>query len=59
MINVKSKQAEGYKPTLYGGLDNPDDTITLLSKNPIYSKWYVTRVQFPLKLNGNWVLLII
>jgi len=38
-INVPSKQAEGYKPTLYGGLDNPEDSDKHSSvKNPIYAK---------------------
>jgi len=38
-INVASKQAKGYKPTLYGGLDNPEDSDKHSSiKNPIYAK---------------------
>jgi hypothetical protein len=38
-INVPSKQAKGYKPTLYGGLDNPEDSDKHSSvNNPIYAK---------------------
>jgi len=38
-INTKSRQAKGYKPTLYGRLSNPDDSDKHSSvKNPIYAK---------------------
>jgi len=38
-INTKSKQAENFKPTLYGRLDNPDDSDKHSSvKNPIYGQ---------------------
>jgi hypothetical protein len=38
-INIPAKQAEGYKPTFYGRLHNPDDSDKHSSvKNPIYSK---------------------
>jgi nitrate reductase cytochrome c-type subunit len=38
-INTKARQAAGYKPTLYGRLDNPDDSDKHSSvKNPIYAK---------------------
>ena len=38
-INTKAKQAENYKPTLYGRLDNPDDSDKHSSvKNPVYGK---------------------
>jgi len=38
-INVKSKQANNYKPTLYGRLNNPEDSDKHSSvKNPIYGK---------------------
>jgi nitrate reductase cytochrome c-type subunit len=38
-INTKSRQAEGYKPTLYGRLINPDESDKHSSvKNPIYAK---------------------
>ena len=38
-INTKSRQAEGYKPTFYGRLDNPDESDKHSSvKNPIYAK---------------------
>ncbi len=38
-INTKARQAEGYKPTLYGRLDNPDDSDKHSSiKNPVYGK---------------------
>ncbi len=38
-INTKARQAEGYKPTLYGRLDKPDDSDKHSSvKNPIYTK---------------------
>jgi len=38
-INVKAKQAENYKPTLYGRLDKPDDNDKHSSvKNPIYGQ---------------------
>ena len=38
-INIKARQAKGYKPTLYGRLDRPDDSDKHSSiKNPIYGK---------------------
>jgi len=38
-INIKSRQADGYKPTLYGRLDNPDKSDKHSSvKNPVYAK---------------------
>ncbi|MEA3491886.1 MAG: multiheme c-type cytochrome [Campylobacterota bacterium] len=38
-INTKARQAEGYKPTIYGRLDNPDDNDKHSStNNPIYGK---------------------
>ncbi len=38
-INTKSRQAKGYKPTLYGRLDNPDDSDKHSSTaNPVYAK---------------------
>jgi hypothetical protein len=38
-LNIKAKQAKGYKPTLYGGLENPEDSDKHSSlKNPIYAK---------------------
>jgi hypothetical protein len=38
-INTKARQAENYKPTLYGRLINPDDSDKHSSaKNPIYAK---------------------
>ena len=38
-INTKAKQAKGYKPTLYGRLDNPDDSDKHSSvANPVYGK---------------------
>jgi len=38
-INTKARQADGYKPTLYGRLDNPDDNDKHSSvKNPVYAK---------------------
>ena len=39
-INVKAKQAKGYKPTLYGRLTNPDegDQHSSTSTNPLYAK---------------------
>ena len=38
-INTKARQAEGYKPTLYGRLDNPDESDKHSSvKNPVYTK---------------------
>jgi len=38
-INVKARQAENYKPTLYGRLDNPDESDKHSSvKNPVYAK---------------------
>ncbi len=38
-VNVKSRQADGYKPTLYGRLVNPDESDKHSSvNNPIYGK---------------------
>ena len=38
-INIKSRQAEGYKPTFYGRLDNPDSSDKHSSvANPLYAK---------------------
>jgi len=38
-INIKARQAEIFKPTLYGRLDRPDDSDKhSSSKNPVYGK---------------------
>jgi len=38
-INTKSRQTDGYKPTLYGRLQNPDDCDKHSSvSNPVYAK---------------------
>ena len=38
-INIKARQAKNFKPTLYGRLNNPDDSDKhSSSKNPIYGK---------------------
>ncbi len=38
-INTKSRQAKGYKPTLYGRLHNPDESDKHSSvQNPVYAK---------------------
>ena len=38
-INVRAKQAEGYKPNMYGTLENPDDSDKhAMLNNPIYDK---------------------
>ena len=38
-INTKAKQAENYKPTLYGRLQNPDDSDKHSSvNNPVYAQ---------------------
>jgi len=38
-LNLKARQAKGYKPSLYGGLNNPDDSDKHSSlSNPIYNK---------------------
>jgi hypothetical protein len=38
-INIKARQAKGYKPTLYGRLHNPDDSDKHSSaSNPVYAK---------------------
>ncbi len=38
-INIKAKQAEHYKPTLYGRLNNPDESDKHSSaSNPVYAK---------------------
>ncbi len=38
-VNIKSRQAEGYKPTLYGRLHDPDDSDKHSSiTNPVYAK---------------------
>ncbi|MCF6206455.1 MAG: cytochrome c family protein [Sulfurovum sp.] len=52
-INTKSRQAEGYKPTLYGRLDNPDENDKHSSvTNPIYAKVVCTGCHAH-KLNEN------
>ncbi len=52
-INTKSRQAEGYKPTLYGRLDNPDENDKHSSvKNPVYAKVVCTGCHAH-KLNEN------
>ncbi|BDY13644.1 multiheme c-type cytochrome [Hydrogenimonas cancrithermarum] len=39
-INTLARQAAGYKPTLYGSLDNPDDSDKHgMVKSPIYDKY--------------------
>ncbi|HIP18991.1 MAG TPA: hypothetical protein EYG78_06620 [Sulfurovum sp.] len=38
-INTKARQAKGYKPTLYGRLDNPDESDKHSSvSNPVYAQ---------------------
>ncbi|OQX76664.1 MAG: hypothetical protein B6D54_03455 [Epsilonproteobacteria bacterium 4484_65] len=38
-VNIKSRQADGYKPTLYGRLTHPDDSDKHSSvNNPVYAK---------------------
>ena len=38
-VNIKARQAKHYKPTLYGRLDNPDDSDKhSSSSNPVYGK---------------------
>ncbi|MBD3840180.1 MAG: hypothetical protein IE878_07370, partial [Epsilonproteobacteria bacterium] len=38
-LNIKARQAENFKPTLYGRLDNPDESDKhSSSKNPIYGQ---------------------
>jgi cytochrome c1 len=38
-VNTKARQAKNYKPTLYGRLDNPDDSDKHSSaSNPVYAK---------------------
>ena len=38
-INIKARQAKNFKPTLYGRLDNPDESDKhSSSKNPVYGK---------------------
>ena len=52
-INTKAKQAKGYKPTLYGRLDNPDDSDKHSSvSNPVYAKKVCTGCHSH-KLNDN------
>ena len=52
-INVKAKQAENYKPSLYGRLENPDHNDKHSSvKNPIYAKKVCTGCH-SYKLNEN------
>ncbi|WP_353663095.1 multiheme c-type cytochrome [Hydrogenimonas sp. SS33] len=54
---VLAKQAEGYKPTLYGALNNPDDCDKHSSvKSPIYEK-FVCAGCHSHKRNGNDVLI--
>jgi hypothetical protein len=52
-INTKARQAEGYKPTLYGRLQNPDDNDKHSSvENPVYAKKVCTGCHSH-KLNEN------
>ena len=52
-----AKQAAGYKPTLYGSLDNPDDSDKhAMVKSPIYDK-YACMGCHSHKRNGNDVLI--
>ncbi len=52
-INIKARQAENYKPTLYGRLIKPDDSDKhSSSKNPIYGKKVCTGCHSH-KLNDN------
>jgi hypothetical protein len=38
-INIRAKQLEGYKPNMYGSLENPDDSDKhAMLNNPIYDK---------------------
>lgn len=38
-VNIKARQAEGYKPTLYGRLNNPDESDKHSSvTNPVYAQ---------------------
>jgi len=56
-INILSKQAGDYKPTLYGSLNNPDDSDKHSSvKSPIYDK-YVCMGCHSHKRNSNNVLI--
>ncbi len=52
-----ARQAEGYKPTLYGSLENPDDSDKhAMVKSPIYDK-YACMGCHSHKRNGNDVLI--
>ncbi len=52
-INIKARQAENYKPTLYGRLTNPDENDKhTSSSNPIYAKVVCTGCHSH-KLNDN------
>ena len=52
-INTKARQAKGYKPTLYGRLNNPDDSDKHSSvSNPVYGKKVCTGCHSH-KLNDN------
>jgi hypothetical protein len=52
-INVKARQAKGYKPTLYGRLQNPDDNDKHSSvENPVYARKVCTGCHSH-KLNEN------
>ncbi len=52
-INTSARQAKDYKPTLYGGLENPDSSDKhSSSKSPIYDKMVCTGCHSH-KLNDN------
>ena len=52
-INTKARQAENFKPTLYGSLEDPDDSDKhSSSKSPIYGKMVCTGCHSH-KLNDN------
>ena len=52
-VNLKARQAENYKPTLYGRLTNPDDSDKHSSvANPVYGKKVCTGCHSH-KLNDN------
>jgi len=52
-VNTKARQAKGYKPTLYGRLNNPDDSDKHSSaSNPVYAKKVCTGCHSH-KLNDN------
>jgi nitrate/TMAO reductase-like tetraheme cytochrome c subunit len=55
--NTLARQAAGYKPTLYGSLENPDDSDKhAMVKSPIYDK-YACMGCHGHKRNGNDVLI--